>query len=1524
MGYKVTAVTGTNEGSLYDAIQKVNEGIYSSIEFDSSLDGQTIQFPAGVSIEKPVTISGNVILAGPAILSSADVTLEPAGFALSVQEQEEEAVYGIQVLKKSDSDVISSNLKLSSFNGSIVISGGYSEDDMNNSNTALKAGTIISDYWSVKGSSSIQMDGFHGSVKMDQGLALYSGSTGSNMDFGAGDSRITLGDFTGTIEIGTPLSYDQENDEWSGGGASKGIYAIGNTAAISVKELSGEIILYASEYKNGVCAIQARGYSEETVETGSSISLNKFSGSITISGGISGVSEGEFDGNAAFYSKASSEGAYGDSEDEWDRKAVKSSVSIKEFTGKIRQDKGIAIYSQGTESTISLGDFSGDIEVGTQPYYDQWGEPQGGDGAGIIWGKGESSQITIGEFSGNMTLRARKDNDGWSEAAVIKSGIYYCDGSSSKSSIVLKKFSGTVTVTGGGNGGMEGRYFGSSAFYSYGYISEISMEEFTGTIKMDSGVAIYSGSSSESSQTTSTVSLGDYSGNIEIGTPLSYDQENDKWSGGGAFGGIIAYGGKNTSITIGDFTGAISLIGSTDGERGLNAIYSRASYPESEDNISTVSIGAFKGNIRMSGGSNSACGIESSATGILSSVGIKEFAGTMTLEKGSGIISNSYGNSTISVGGFSGEIEIGTIPVYDDVNHEGWFGGGARNGVYSRGSSTSTISLGDFSGKITLHGGKESESGSSAIKSYVSGDGNATSAIVLGKYTGTINITNGYEGYMDEYEGYSGNAAIYSRAHSYGEGYDKEGNLYYFRGTSNITMTELAGTITLEKGIGIYSYGRTESTISIGNFSGSLETGTALSTDEWGELSGGDSYAGIYVSGQDSRLLMDSLSGKITVRGNPDEAAAAIQVQAIADNNQDLPLSGMIGGTQGGALNISGTVSVAAETAFAILGNVKKHLTVSGTITAENYAGSETNDSTGYAIFDGTYSKNWSYDPNTGGHYEKELITASSDDIIAIDANAEINGHIALGGGVNELSIDSSAQVKGNLNADSLNLIFRLNGKTSGNSALNITESGVFSGENQISCSITCDNAESGRYILISGAELNFSKTAFQITRGGENRSVTVNGESVVFSNGDTVALKQDGNTLFADTEIKIPDPIDPVDPVDPNRPELPEYPVAPEAPTMGGISERYKKYNVTIKWDKAATAGKTIKIANYEIQFDNNAPIFSKKTSFTIKNLDFGTHYYAVRAIDTNGNASAWSELKSFTVVDETAPTAKISKISIDGYNLTVNWNSGDKKGSVQSHELRLKAQNGAEIVRTFDGAAQSATFTLGEEYVGKLNLELTANDGVNSSKVAKKSIKIKDATPPSKVGNLVAPEADARYQAVLSWDPAMDNSGKIGKYVVEIDGKEKKTSKNFLKVSKLTVGSHSYRVYAIDKDKNAGEWSEFRTFEVKDVTAPKNVSVQAKVEGNSVALSWKQPKDNVGVVGYELRYGQNLETKLTFDSSVTSYNVQNLSAGNYLFQVLAFDAAGNYSDPKIKKATVKELALAVGTESRGMLAAV
>lgn len=51
------------------------------------------------------------------------------------------------------------------------------------------------------------------------------------------------------------------------------------------------------------------------------------------------------------------------------------------------------------------------------------------------------------------------------------------------------------------------------------------------------------------------------------------------------------------------------------------------------------------------------------------------------------------------------------------------------------------------------------------------------------------------------------------------------------------------------------------------------------------------------------------------------------------------------------------------------------------------------------------------------------------------------------------------------------------------------------------------------------------------------------------------------------------------------------------------------------------------------------------------------------------------------------------------------------------------------------------------------------------------------------------------------------MDNSGKVSGYEIKLDnGKTLKSSKNSLKVSKLSVGTHTYQVRAIDKDKNIG----------------------------------------------------------------------------------------------------------------------
>mgnify|MGYP005888559869 CR=1 FL=1 len=182
------------------------------------------------------------------------------------------------------------------------------------------------------------------------------------------------------------------------------------------------------------------------------------------------------------------------------------------------------------------------------------------------------------------------------------------------------------------------------------------------------------------------------------------------------------------------------------------------------------------------------------------------------------------------------------------------------------------------------------------------------------------------------------------------------------------------------------------------------------------------------------------------------------------------------------------------------------------------------------------------------------------------------------------------------------------------------------------------------------------------------------------------------------------------------------------------------------------------------------------------------------------------------------------------------------------------------------------------------------------------------KDTTPPEKVTGLAVPVVDGKYKATLSWDTGVDNSGKVANYEIQLDdGKILKSSKTTLNVSNLSVGEHTYKVRAVDKDKNVGEWSEVQTFTVRDMTAPGNVSVKAKVEGNSLLLSWKTPKDNVGVTGYILKHGANLEHSEFLAADKLAFRIDGIAKGSYQYQLIAVDAEGNESKPKNGKATIK-----------------
>jgi len=336
-------------------------------------------------------------------------------------------------------------------------------------------------------------------------------------------------------------------------------------------------------------------------------------------------------------------------------------------------------------------------------------------------------------------------------------------------------------------------------------------------------------------------------------------------------------------------------------------------------------------------------------------------------------------------------------------------------------------------------------------------------------------------------------------------------------------------------------------------------------------------------------------------------------------------------------------------------------------------------------------------------------------------------------------------------------------------------------------------------------------------------------------------------------------------------------------------------KYKGTFKW--TAATDNSGKIAKYEIQLDNGKIYTSTKTSVSISNLKVGNHTYRVRAIDKDKNVGAWSAVKSFTVKDYTAP--KISKLTatVKGYTATLKITATD---NVKATKYVISYGKKSQTVTT-------NTATLTGLAVGRVAVSVVAYDAAGNKSTAKKiNLTVKDVTPPSKVTTLYAPTVTNKYKGTFKWAAATDNSGKIAKYEIQLDnGKIYTSTKTTLSVSNLKVGNHTYRVRAIDKNKNAGAWSAVKSFTVKDMTAPATVSLSAKVSGNNATLTWKKPKDNVGVTKYVLKYGNK---SVTFSGSATKYVIYGLNKGTYSYSMIAYDAAGNASKAKTGKITIKQ----------------
>ncbi len=372
------------------------------------------------------------------------------------------------------------------------------------------------------------------------------------------------------------------------------------------------------------------------------------------------------------------------------------------------------------------------------------------------------------------------------------------------------------------------------------------------------------------------------------------------------------------------------------------------------------------------------------------------------------------------------------------------------------------------------------------------------------------------------------------------------------------------------------------------------------------------------------------------------------------------------------------------------------------------------------------------------------------------------------------------------------------------------------------------------------------------------------------------------------------------------------------------------KKYKATLSWDAALDNGGTAKAAGYYVTYGKEADFSdgimkkSSRTSLSVSGLEANTtYYYKVVAYDKAGNESAVGQTASFYVKDLTAPSGKMkvvaeAKVENGQQVVDLRWNAAEDNIGVTKYLVEYGIGRNLIAYETTETG-----FRLPGTVAGKLTVQIRAYDAAgNESRISKSTVKSADKIAPDVVQNLNCVQEESKYKATLTWDESLDNGGtsKASGYYVTYatnadfsDAVTKKTSKTTLTLSKLQAGTtYYYKVTAYDKAKNESASSAISSFYVKDVTPPSKPSMQVKeVSDNVYLVTWKTPKDNVGIAGYETRYttasgdlNYPLESWKTVENGAT-LTLRN--AGSYIVQMCAYDTSGNASYSSVRKINVK-----------------
>ena len=349
------------------------------------------------------------------------------------------------------------------------------------------------------------------------------------------------------------------------------------------------------------------------------------------------------------------------------------------------------------------------------------------------------------------------------------------------------------------------------------------------------------------------------------------------------------------------------------------------------------------------------------------------------------------------------------------------------------------------------------------------------------------------------------------------------------------------------------------------------------------------------------------------------------------------------------------------------------------------------------------------------------------------------------------------------------------------------------------------------------------------------------------------------------------------------------------EQPTIpGNLTATLNGTNqVDLTWEESSD---NVLVTAYRVyRNDELIETIGPATTYTDTDVPARDHEYVVRAEDGAGNLSDASNPASVVVPDTESPTppANLTASAVDGGPVGLTWEAASDDQSVAGYEV----YRDDALVATIDPVTSYSDAVGPGTYAYHLKALDPAGNTSDASNTANVTVLTVDSENPGPPANLTAQVGAGKVD--LTWDAASDNRAVTG-YEIHRDGGLIATVGAVTSWSDTSVAApntYQYEVRALDAAGNVSDPSNNASATVPDTQKPSAPSnLQATGTASQVDLTWNAAGDDVAVTGYKV-YRDSVLTQTL--GAVTSYSDTSVTSPGHDYEVRAFDAAGNLSDP-------------------------